>query len=117
MRSRYTAYALKNETYLLNSWHESTRPESLNLKNDSTRWKKLKIISASDNKVNFVAYFTQDTLNKDKIYALTEQSNFVKDNNWFYLNGEKVKTIQLTQNMPCPCLSGKKHKRCCATKL
>jgi len=117
MRSRYTAYNLKNENYLLKSWHQSTRPESLDLKDDSTQWMGLKIISASENKVSFVAYFTQDTLNKDKIYALTEESNFVKDKDWFYLDGKDVKTIQLTKNMACPCQSGKKYKRCCESEI
>ena len=79
--------------------------------------KKLKIISTSENKVHFVAYFTQDTLNKEKIYALTEISNFVKDEIWQYVNGEDVKTVQLTKNMPCPCQSGKKFKRCCFNRL
>jgi len=95
MRSRYSAYVLKNEIYLLKTWHESTRPESL------------------ENKVHFVAYFTQNTLNIKKTYALTEISDFIKDKNWFYLDGTEVKTIQLTKNMFCPCLSGKKYKRCC----
>ncbi|GMR15894.1 MAG: YchJ family protein [Gammaproteobacteria bacterium] len=113
MRSRYTAYSLKNETYLLKSWHQSTRPASLDLKNDTTQWLGLKVISSFEKTVNFVAYFTQDTLNKEKIYALTETSNFIKDKNWFYLDGQDVKTTQLTKNMPCPCQSGKKVKRCC----
>ena len=113
MRSRYCAYKLKNEKYLLQSWHESTRPESLDLSSDTTQWKGLKIISTTENSVHFVAYFTQDTLNKEKIYALTENSNFVKNKNWFYLDGQDVKTVQLTKNMPCPCQSGKKYKRCC----
>lgn len=113
MRSRYCAYQLKNENYLLQSWHPSTRPESLDLTEDTTQWMGLKIISSSDNTVNFVAYFTQDTLNIEKVYALTEQSNFTKEDKWYYLDGEDVKTVQLTKNMPCPCLSGKKYKRCC----
>jgi len=117
MRSRYSAYILKNENYLLQSWHESTRPDSLDLTIDTTQWKKLKIISATENKVHFVAYFTQDTLNKEKIYALTEISNFVKDKNWQYLEGKDVKTVQLTKNMPCPCQSGKKYKRCCESEI
>ena len=117
MRSRYSAYFLKNENYLLSSWHESTRPETLDLQNDTTQWKKLKIISASEDNVHFVAYFTQDTLNKEKIYALTELSHFIKEKTWLYLEGEDVKTVQLTKNMPCPCLSGKKFKRCCAVDM
>lgn len=113
MRSRYCAYKLKNEEYLLQSWHESTRPDSLDLSSDTTQWKGLKVISATENTVHFVAYFTQDTLNKEKIYALTENSNFAKNKHWFYLDGQDVKTVQLTKNMPCPCQSGKKYKRCC----
>ncbi|MDW7598315.1 MAG: YchJ family metal-binding protein [Nitrosomonadaceae bacterium] len=31
MRSRYTAYTLGNEDYLLSTWHPSTRPDSLKL--------------------------------------------------------------------------------------
>lgn len=117
MRSRYSAYILKDESYLLKSWHESTRPESLGLEDDSTQWKKLTIISTSDNRVHFVAYFMQDSLNKEKVYALTEESHFVKENNWFYLDGADVKTVQLTKNMACPCQSGKKYKRCCGKDL
>jgi len=113
MRSRYSAYILKNGDYVIQTWHPSTRPESLDLENDSTQWKGLKIISAADNNVNFVAYFTQDTLNKEKNYALTENSHFIKEENWFYLDGEDVNTIQLTKNRLCPCQSGKKFKRCC----
>lgn len=117
MRSRYSAYSLKDDSYLLKTWHPSTRPESLDLKNDSTQWKGLKIISSNKEHVQFVAYFTQDTLNNEKTYALTENSNFVKEKDWFYLDGSEVKTVQLTKNMPCPCLSGKKYKRCCSIEL
>lgn len=117
MRSRYCAYLLKNETYLLKSWHESTRPESLDLSEDSTQWMKLKIISATKNNVDFVAFFTQDTLNNQKIYALTERSRFIKENDWFYIDGTDVKTVQLTKNMLCPCQSGKKYKRCCEKNI
>lgn len=117
MRSRYSAYLLKNESYLLQSWHKSTRPDSLYLTDDSTSWKGLKIISTTESTVHFVAYFMQNTLNKEKVYALTENSNFIEEKNWFYLDGNDVKTIQLTKNMPCPCLSGKKYKRCCEGNL
>ena len=113
MRSRYSAYVLKNERYILESWHTSTRPESLELANDSTQWEKLKIISSEGKDVQFVAYFIQNTLNDKTTYALTEVSHFVKEEKWFYLNGDEVKTVQLTKNMSCPCQSGKKYKRCC----
>ena len=113
MRSRYSAYVLKNERYILESWHTSTRPESLELAHDSTQWEKLKIISSEGKYVQFVAYFIQNNLNDKATYALTEVSHFVKEEKWFYLNGDEVKTVQLTKNMSCPCQSGKKYKRCC----
>ena len=117
MRSRYSAYILKDESYLLNSWHASTRPEFLKLNLDSTQWQKLKIIFTDDKDVCFVAFFTQDALSKEITYALTELSHFIKEENWSYLNGDEVKTIQLTKNMSCPCQSGRKYKRCCGKNI
>lgn len=117
MRSRYSAYVLKDEEYLLKTWHESTRPDSLELKNDTSQWKKLKLISSSDNKVQFVAFFNNLINNKEHLFSLYEESLFVKDKYWFYLEGIELKTTELSKNMLCPCKSGKKFKRCCAIKI
>ncbi len=43
MRSRYTAYALGLDAYLLATWHPSTRPATLQL-DDGTVWRKLQIV-------------------------------------------------------------------------
>ena len=117
MRSRFSAYILKNEAYLLRSWHESTRPDSLDLTNDSTRWEKLVVIDTTEHIVHFVAYFTQKSLEEDCVFALVEISQFIKEKNWNYLKGDDVQTIQLTKNMACPCQSGKKYKRCCGKDI
>ena len=117
MRSRYSAYFLKNETYLLDSWHASTRPEKLSLENDATHWKKLKIISAAGNVVEFIAFFTNVGNDKDKIFALYEQSHFVKEDRWYYHHGEGLETLTPSKNGLCPCKSGKKFKRCCGADL
>lgn len=114
MRSRYSAYTLKNEDYLLNTWHSSTRPSSLNLAYDNTNWKKLKIIFTSTNSVEFVAFFK----NADEAdSALYEKSIFIKEDIWFYLQGDGLQLMQLTRNKMCPCKSGKKFKRCCDEDL
>lgn len=115
MRSRYSAYVLKNEDYLLKSWHPSTRPPSLELSGDSTQWKKLSIISTTDNTVHFVAFFNETVNGKENYFYLSENSEFIKEKNWYYLKGIELKTSELTKNMPCPCQSGKKFKRCCAS--
>lgn len=83
MRSRYSAYVLANERYLLDSWHVSTRPESLNLADD-VKWLRLKIINSSKNKVEFVATYRS----QGKAYKMHENSRFVyEDGNWFYVDG------------------------------
>ena len=38
MRSRYSAYVLRLAPYLLATWHASTRPATLDLADDATRW-------------------------------------------------------------------------------
>ena len=43
MRSRYSAFALGLDGYLLSSWHPSTRPATLEL-DDGTVWRKLQIV-------------------------------------------------------------------------
>ena len=46
MRSRYSAYVLGLESYLLTTWHPSTRPAALNLAEDAgTRWLGLEVLS------------------------------------------------------------------------
>lgn len=117
MRSRYSAYVLKDEEYLLKSWHESTRPDSLELNNGTNQWKKLKIISALDNKVQFVTFFSNLINNKEHLFSLYEESLFLNENHWLYLKGNDLQTTELSKNMPCPCQSGKKFKRCCATEI
>ena len=42
MRSRYSAFVLEHETYLLSSWHPQTRPEHIEFDNH-IKWLGLKI--------------------------------------------------------------------------
>ena len=44
MRSRYTAFVLKLEDYLLATWHPRMRPPSLSLAQSSRRWLGLKVL-------------------------------------------------------------------------
>lgn len=123
MRSRFTAYAMHNAAYLLQSWDTGTRPDQIDFSKENSEWTRLDIISckkgqAKDTKgiVEFKAYFTQD----GKEQVLNEVSRFVKkQGQWLYLDG-KVKSIGACSgpvnqglNAPCTCGSGKKFKRCC----
>lgn len=91
MRSRYTAYTLKLEGYLLATWHPGTRPERLDLQHDETRWQGLTVKNAeagreSDarGRVEFVARY----VNRGERSTVHEKSNFAKeDGRWFYVDG------------------------------
>lgn len=117
MRSRYSAYVMQNTNYLLNSWHVTTRPESIDINNSTTQWKKLTIISAAENTVQFVAFFERSINQSKKLFCLAEKSHFIKERNWFYHSGEALRIFEISKNMPCPCGSENKFKHCCGSNL
>jgi SEC-C motif-containing protein len=104
MRSRYTAYTLKNEDYLKETWHPSTRPaEQIVDPNEKIQWLGLEVKPAlrlrqrkanlpeqpdSDN-VEFVARFRIG----GRAHRLHEVSRFLREPGedgvprWFYLDG------------------------------
>ena len=91
MRSRYTAYTLLREDYLLSTWHASTRPETLNLKEQAkVKWLGLQIKryeqqDACHATVEFVARNREFGIG----IRLHEVSRFVReDGRWFYVDGE-----------------------------
>lgn len=93
MRSRYTAYYLDREDYLLDSWHPSTRPGRLSLADDrQSQWIGLKILETgaggaldTEGTVEFVARHKRN----GKAQRLHEVSRFVRENGrWYYLDGK-----------------------------
>ena len=83
MRSRYTAYVLKNEQYLLDSWHSSTRPESIDI-HTSEKWIRLKIVDSDEEQVEFIATYRV----QGKAHKMHEKSRFVFEaGKWFYIDG------------------------------
>ena len=91
MRSRYAAFVLGLEDYLLKTWHPKTRPAALNLAEDpATKWLGLQIkraekTSESTAIVEFVARYKV----AGKATRLHEISQFERiDGCWYYLSGE-----------------------------
>ena len=90
MRSRYSAYVLKLDEYLLATWHASTRPAELNLADDPTKWLGLEVrqhrSSGPDQaEVEFVARYRVD----GRGHRLHELSRFVReDGRWYYVDGD-----------------------------
>jgi SEC-C motif domain protein len=105
MRSRYTAYALKDEPYLLSTWHPSTRPaEPIIDEKEPIRWLGLEIKSAlrlRQRKVNLPDHPDSDTVEfvarfkiGGRAHRLHEVSRFLREPDpaggaprWFYLDG------------------------------
>lgn len=91
MRSRYAAYTMGLEPYLLITWHPDTRPAALHLDEDrGTQWLGLQVKQTETKDtlatVNFVARYKVG----GKAYRLCELSQFVRlEHVWYYLNGSE----------------------------
>jgi len=88
MRSRYSAYALGLNQYLLNTWHPNSRPKTLKL-DPFIRWVGLTVLDATSSgesaTVDFVAKFKK----AGRLHSLAEHSRFVlEDGRWFYVDGD-----------------------------
>lgn len=91
MRSRYTAYTLQNTAYLNSTWHPDTRPDNLDLSDQTdAKWlglnvKRHEIIDDNHARVEFVARYKL----KGRAYRLHENSRFVREaGGWLYVDGE-----------------------------
>lgn len=91
MRSRYTAYTLGLEEYLLQTWHVDTRPTNLDLaQNTPIKWlglqvKRAESLNANTATVEFVARYKVG----GKAERMREISQFEQiDGRWYYLTGD-----------------------------
>jgi SEC-C motif-containing protein len=93
MRSRYCGFVLCDETYILSTWHPSTRPGKVSLDGEQ-RWLGLSIRGLERGgpdddagNVEFVARFKKE----GKGHRLHEISRFEKmDGRWYYLDGQHL---------------------------
>jgi len=88
MRSRYSAFALRNVDYLLSSWHPTTRPSTLDL-NDSDEWVQLRVIDVETDGDKATVEFIARSRSGGRVNALREVSRFVRVNGqWLYVDGQ-----------------------------
>ncbi|WP_189109743.1 YchJ family protein [Streptomyces camponoticapitis] len=93
MRSRYSAFAVNNEPYLLSSWHPATRPSRVGL-DPAMRWAGLEILASTEGSafhttgtVTFRARYTR----RGEEGALHERSRFERyEGAWVYVEGSLV---------------------------
>ena len=90
MRSRYVAFVLKNEAYLLSTWDPSTRPAAVSFDPD-LKWLGLKVVDARQlnttrAEVEFIARFR---VGGGSAARLHERSRFIRESDrWLYIDGE-----------------------------
>ena len=89
MRSRYSAYANGAIDYLINTTAASEREyyskNNIQKWASESQWQKLEIINATENMVEFKAYFLDKNM-QPQIHH--EKSTFVYENgSWFYADG------------------------------
>lgn len=129
MRSRYSAYAVKNAQYLFDTYaKQSQKDQSVSeilQWAEQCQWLNLTIIDTStfnvDDLASATVTFCATYLSDNTFYQLTEKSRFVYEAlKWKYLDGDITShqaLKKLKRNDKCPCKSNKKFKLCCLSKL
>ncbi|WP_284454807.1 YchJ family protein [Actinomadura madurae] len=91
MRSRFSAFAVQDESYLLSTWHPATRPERIGF-DDGTRWTRLEIVreeAGGPDDDRGVVEFRAHYLAGSEPGELHEVSRFVRhDGLWTYVRGK-----------------------------
>lgn len=111
MRSRYSAYVLGLIDYIIETDTYSTQKDYTDIETFSkgVEWIGLEVVCSDEETVTFKAYYNIG----DKTQMLNEKSFFVKEEGiWKYDKGEML-SAKIERNIPCPCGSGKKFKKCC----
>jgi SEC-C motif-containing protein len=89
MRSRYSAYVIGRADYLLDTWHATTRPATVEMQPD-LRWLGLEVRrhAALDADHAIVEFVARSKLG-GRAHRLHETSRFVREGGrWFYVDGE-----------------------------
>jgi SEC-C motif-containing protein len=128
MASRYVAYTVGAVDYLLDTNDPKTRSQTDRRAtqewSERATWRGLEIVSTErggpdddEGQVEFIARYEMD----GKEHRHHERSRFRRiDGRWFFSSGVRVSAVPIRndgqkvgRNDPCPCGSGKKHKKCC----
>ena len=120
MRSRFSAHALTESAYLLETWHPDFRPQQLDI-DARIHWINLDIICSEEQEQRALVEFEASLLLHGEVSAMRERSNFVfQQGRWLYTSGDQLAARfapwKPGRNQNCPCGSGRKFKRCCANR-
>lgn len=127
MRARYTAYT-QIEMDFIEQTHDPESKQDIDMQGsrewaENTKWEGLEIVETAEGgkddeagTVEFKATFLTDE--GPQIHHELSQF-FKRDGEWYYSDSwQPTRTVvrdspKVGRNDPCPCGSGKKHKKCC----
>jgi SEC-C motif-containing protein len=127
LRSRYSAFVKKDINYIKSTHHKSTISDfdekEITEWAENSEWMGLEVKrkeqggeSELSGNIEFVAKYKY----KGETHVHHEISEFKKeDNDWYFVDADilqepvKREGPKVGRNDPCPCGSGKKHKKCC----
>lgn len=123
MRSRYSAYVLGLIDYLvattLSAQQAALEREAMAAWSAHSRWLGLTVeehrpLGGTPERAQVT--FTARWLDTAGEQAHRERSDFVRvDGRWYFV--DPTVTLKAGRNDPCPCGSGQKFKKCCASLL
>lgn len=128
MRSRYSAYALGVVDWIVDSQSPDGRRfvdrAATEQWSKRSTWHRLEILETKDggpdDAEGFVDFKAHYTLGGEDIVHHEIASFRRIDGDWYFVDGIEVKPRPFKRldkkvgpNEPCPCGSGKKHKKCC----
>jgi SEC-C motif domain protein len=88
MRSRYTAFATGDASYLERTWHPRTRPDAVEA-DPAMRWTGLEVLDATEDADTGTVTFRAHWRDGDAEGVLAEHSRFARRaGRWFYVDGD-----------------------------
>ncbi|ENX62255.1 MULTISPECIES: YchJ family protein [Acinetobacter] len=119
MRSRYSAFALQQIDYILQTTALGQQPAldraAIADWSQSNQWLKLKVVQHQPklDKTHALVEFKAHYHDGTQAHIHHEISHFVlHQQRWYFL--DPTLDMQITMKQPCICGSGKKFKQCCA---
>lgn len=118
MRSRYSAYCLRDIDYIYRTYHSSVRADNpkpaLAAFAANSHFIAVKVLSYEQNNQQGYVNFNVRYMQQNVLYEFTERSRFVLEDAWYYLDGVLTDSapLKISRNELCPCGSGKKFKQC-----
>lgn len=90
MRSRYAAFVLGLDDYLLDTWHPSTRPATLGPTEPELRWLGLEVRRhQQQDEDHAIVEFVARSKSGGRAHRLHESSRFVREGGrWYYVDGD-----------------------------